>query len=240
MTYLVKPAARRYVRRRPALSDWFDDIRDKLSGGSEESKCIAQANQQVAPFDAKIDDLVKNWQPTGFYAPEEMRDLMMSVMATIRSAQSQLDQAAQTANASQDSIIRATNDLGRAGQRSLDYIQVTNEADQTGVRVINAPGFKRWVTDSMASASSAMVTAATIACLKPWWTTALAMFQAAFDVAWSKAKMLVGVALAAGETVLKIADDLPEIYDVLKWGVLAVGALWLWGNRDQIAKYLRP
>jgi len=52
--------------------------------------------------------------------------------------------------------------------------------------------------------------------------------------------MLVGVALAAGETVLKIADDLPEIYDVLKWGVLAVGALWLWGNRDQIAKYLRP
>jgi len=233
MTYVMRK--RPIVRRRASpLSDFWDDLQQKMGGPSPEGTCLDQANQATAPFDAKIDDLVKNWNPTGFYTPEDIRLLVSQAMATVQQGQAAINQAAAEPNASQDSVMRATNDLARAGSRSLDYLQAATQADQQGIRVVNAPGLKRWVTDTMASASSAMVTASVIGCITPWWVSALAKFQSVFDKAWSAIKTIVGAALAIGETVLKVANDLPDLYDVLKWGALALGAVWVWENRHRL------
>jgi hypothetical protein len=225
MTYAIVP--RRYRRRKPGLGDILDDVLDKIRG-SEQQQCINQANQAVAPLDAKIDDLVRTWQPTGFYTSADIRDLIGATMQVVAQAQAVVDQAAAEPNASQDSVMRATNDLARAGGRSIDYLDAARTADQQGLRVINAVGLKRWVTDTLASASSAVVTGSVIGCLRPWWVGALAVFQQVFDVAWAVAKRLVGVVVAAGETVLEVAGDLPEIYQILKWGLLAGGVYWAW------------
>jgi hypothetical protein len=228
MTYLVPRVIRRYRRRSPALSGIWDAVTGAMAGQSQESQCIDQANTATAPFDARIDDLAKNWNPTGFYTSADMRTIIGAALSTVQKGQAAIDQAAAEPNASQDSVMRATDDLARAGQRSLTYIQAANAADQQGLATLNAPGLKRWVLDTMAAASSALVTAMTIGCLRPWWVDALSAFQAAFDTAWAIVKRVVGAVLAIGETALKVAEDLPEIYDVLKWVAVAGVAYWLW------------
>ncbi|HWW61201.1 MAG TPA: hypothetical protein VN181_07530, partial [Thermoanaerobaculia bacterium] len=154
--------------------------------------------------------------------------LVSSTMRVVVQAQSALDAARAEPNASQDSIMRAVDDLARAGSRSLDYLNAATSADQNGLRVVNAAGLKRWVTDTLASSSSAIVTASVIGCLRPWWVSALAAYQVAFDMVWGLAKRTLGAVLAIGETALKIADDLPDLYGVLKWVAIAGGAYWAW------------
>lgn len=223
MTYLARMPPRRY-RRRPALSGLPFDI----SPDPVIQECIGKANEVTAPLDAKTLDLATTWQPTGFYTPPEIRQLIGSTMAMIVKAQAVLDQAASSPSASQDSIIRATDDLTNAGKSSLDYLSAANEADQQGLRTINATGLKHWVLTAMGAASSAIGTAAAISCITPWWVDALSAFQAAFDAVWSTAKKIVGAVLAIGETALKVADNLPKVADVITWGVVAGAGYWLW------------
>lgn len=224
MTYLRT----RHIGRaqRPALSDsvldgWFNP--DPVI-----QQCVGVADATTAPLDAKIDDLAKNWNPTGFYTSSDIRTLVSQVMAMITGAQGVVDQAAQAPNASQDSTTRATDDLARAGQRSLDYLTAANQADQQGLRTINAVGFKDWVTSAMGAASSAIGTAAAVSCITPWWVGALATFQTAFDAVWNTAKAVVGAVLAIGETALKVADNLPKYSDLITWGLLAYAGYWAW------------
>lgn len=231
MTYLAPRVTRRYRRRPPALSGWLDDLMGKITGQpSEESQCLDQANVAVAPLDAKTNDLAKNWNPTGFYTPNEIRALVKSTLQITQQAYDALTKAAAEPNASGDSISRAADDLGRAGQRSLDYLQAATDAEKQGIPFVNAPGFKRWITDTMGTTSSAMVTAAVISCITPWWVGTLTSFLQAVDVLYQQAKQVVGAVLAIGQTALKVANDLPELYDILKWGAVAFGAYWLWSN----------
>lgn len=231
MTYIAKRPRMRRGRPQPSgLSGIFDVLVSTFGQPSQESQCVDQGNQIAAPLDAKIDDIAKNWNPTGFYSSGDIRDIVGATMKVVVQSQAAINQAAQEPSASQDSITRATDDLARAGSRSIDYLQAANDADQQGLRVINAAGLKRWVTDTLASASSAIVTAAAIGCIRPWWVDALALFQSAFDLAWVVVKRVTGSALAIGETALKIVDDLPQIYDIVKWGALAYGVYWLWNE----------
>ena len=117
MTYLAR-THRRYVRpRKTGLSGWIDDLANQ-AGNQQNTACLEQANAAVAPFDAKIDELAKTWTPTGFYRPQDLRDMVSYTMKLVTQAQAILDQAAAEPNASQDSIMRATDDLARAGAPS--------------------------------------------------------------------------------------------------------------------------
>lgn len=228
MSYVTRLRAIR--RRAPAMAMGADIIAIDTGILNGTSQCIDQANAVSAPFDAQVNDLTANWRPTGFYTSDDIRSVIGSVMTTISQAQATLDQAAKEPNASQDSITRATDDLANAGQRSLDYLQAANQADQQGIRVINAAGLKTWVTNSLGSASSAVTTAAAIGCITPWWVTALATFQSAFNQAWTVIKAVVGTVLQIGEDALQVVDHLQDIYDVLKWAALGLGAYWVWVN----------
>lgn len=226
MTYTTR-RYRRPRRRQSVLADFATDLERLLGGSSEESVCLDQANASAKPIDAKIDDLVKNWNPTGFYTTSDLRTIVSATMAVVAQGYDALTQAAAEPNASSDSITRATNDLARAGERSLDYLSAATTADQQGMTAVNAPGFKRWVTDTLASASSALVTASVIGCLRPWWVTALSKFQSAFDVVWSVAKRVVGAVLKLGDVALKVPDQLDDLLTILMWGLGLGGAAYL-------------
>lgn len=195
---------------------------------SSEVQCIDQANATFAPMDAKVNDLAANWNPTGYYTSNEIRSQVTDVMNAVRAAQAALDKARVEPNASQDSIMRAVNDLARAGERSIGYLDAAREADDKGLRLVNAAGFKRWVVDSLAACSSGMVTAAVVGCIAPWWVDTLATFQFYFDRAWSTAKLLVGAVLAIGETAVLVAGDLPDLYRLLKYSALVVIGYVAW------------
>lgn len=224
MTYLTK--TRRQVPQQ-AMGSIFDTL-SRLVMPSEERKCLDAANEKVAPLDAKITDLAKNWRPTGFYTSQNVRDLVAATMATVRKAQEAIDQARSRPNASQDSLMRASNDLFRAGERSLVFLDIARQADSmTDVEAIEAQGLKRWVTDTLAAASSGFVTASVVECLTPWWLVALVGFQNSFEVAYTTAKRIVGVVIKIGETALKVAEDLPDLYEIAKWVAIAGGVGWL-------------
>lgn len=233
MTYLARYPARYRRRQTPRpmgdFWDWlFASPIDTIAPDTTTTDCIGKANELTAPFDAKIYDLAKNWQPTGFYTPADIRTLIGSTMVMIQKAQATIDQTAATANASQDSIMRATDDLARSGKNSLDYLAAANQADQQGLRTVNALGLKDWVLSAMGAASSAIATASAVACITPWWVSALAAFQSAFDVVWNTAKQIVGAVLAIGETALKVANNLPQFSDLITWGLVAGAAYWVW------------
>lgn len=237
MTY--QKTARRSLRRRkqPALSGWLDDIISgaynvfvpdpAVASDSTTSDCLARANAAVAPMDVKISDLAQTWNPTGIYTTLDLRSIIQATMGAVQQGQAALDHARQEPNASRDSIMRAVDDLARAGQRSFEYLDAAREADQQSMNV-DAAGFKKWVLDTLAAASSAMVTASVIGCITPWWVDALATFQIAFDAAMAASRRVAGVALAIGETALKVVEDLPNLYDIVKWGALAAGAYYVW------------
>jgi hypothetical protein len=235
MTYIAK--RRRPSRRRPpGLGDWWSDLMNGINENmglppvapSDEAQCIALANATMGPFDAKINDLAKNWNPTGYYTTDELRRTIQDVLGTVTAAQAAIDRARSEPNASQDSIMRAVSDLARVGERSLVYLDAARSADDNGVRLVNSVGFKRWVTDSLAACSSAMVTAAVIGCITPWWVGSLATFQRAFDKVWSAVKLITGAVLAIGETALEIIGDLPALYNILKYTAVAAGLYILW------------
>lgn len=238
MTYVRQSRLmRRVARRAPAsaIGDcvWYPETGfdcDDHGAQSSTATCIDQANATTAPFDAKVNDLAQNWQPSGFYTSDDIRSIVGSVLTVQRQAQAAVDQAAKEPNASQDSIARATDDLLNVGKRSLDYLDAATQADAQATRVINAVGLKRWVTDSLGAASNAVATAMVIGCITPWWVGALAAFQTAFDKAWGVVKAVAGTILQIGEDALTVASSLDDIYNVLKWGALAFGAYWLWTN----------
>lgn len=252
MTYVAsrpRSAVRRYTHRRPRpapMAGLWDDIINIFapvpaavisSGTDDTTQCLDAANSQVAPLDAKITDLAKNWNPTGFYTPAELRQVVSATLDVVKQGYAALTQSAQQPNFSDDAgnnLMEATNELGDHSGHSLDYINAAAAAEKQGVRLVNAPGLKQWVTSTMASASHAMVVASVISCMTPWWADALTAFGKAIDALWAVTKQVVGAALSIGETALKVANDLPAIYDVLKWVLLVGGVYVLW------AKYGAP
>jgi flagellar biosynthesis regulator FlaF len=218
-------------RTRSSLGSWWDDLAQQINGGqSQEGACVAQASAAVAPFDAKIDDLAANWRPTGFYLPADLRATISSVMAMVNQAQAAVNQAAAEPNALQDTVMRASSDLSRAGSRSLDFIAAANQADAQGARVVNAQGFKDWVLDTMVTCSAALEAASTIGCVAPWWVGVLATFQSAFDQTWTVVRALAGVVADVGEKVITVATNLDTIIEVALWGGAALGVVWLYGQ----------
>lgn len=226
MTYMQRKIRR---RARGPLSDWpsSDPVNDGWPFQDDTiSSCLQQANTATAPFDSKIEQMARDWNPTGFYETADIRKLISAVMGNVAAAQQALDAAASepTASASRDSIMRATNDLARVGERSLPYLEAAREADEKGLRVVNAPGLKRWVTDSLGTSSSSMVTATVVGCIKPWWVSALGLFQSTFDAVWSVVQTVAGTVLAIGEVALKVAT-MPSFFTI---AAVAIGAYVVW------------
>lgn len=233
MTYIAP--LKRYRRRRPprGLAGWLDDALDAITGSvtpvgtGGTADCIAAGNAASAQLDAKTDDLVRNWNPTGFYTSTDMRALVTSTMKVVAQGFDALSQAAASVSAASDSITRATNDLSRASGKSLDYLAAAQQADAQGFTSVNAPGFKRWITDTMGAASSAITTAAAVACDTPWFVNALAMFQSVFDALYAQVKRVVGVLIKIGDLALKIPDGLEQASTILVWALGLGGAAWL-------------
>ena len=219
MTYLARARPRRTVRRRRGMGDWSDPI-------VPQSGCIDDANAQVASLDAQTLDLAKNWNPTGFYSPADVQRLVTQTMALISSATDAVGQAPRSTADAETQIQQALDTLFQKGQKALVYTQAIGDAAKQGKDVINASGLKGWVLDSMNAASNALVTSAVLECNTPWLASAVMALAPLFAALAGVAKSVVNAVLKIGETALKIAEDLPEIWTIVKWGTVAAVSIW--------------
>ncbi len=229
MTYLVRRSPVRARRPQGMGGDFFDTLFG--AGGTnileqiekkEELNCLKDANATpaVKEIDAKTLDLAKNWNPTGYYTAADIQTVYTSTMDAITKGRAALMSAVMSTSDAEQVVAEATNKLVTSTERAALYTQAIAAAQASGSTVINAPGLKQWVLDSLLNVSNAYVTVAVLFCRSTWLDTAAAVISAV----WAVVKRVIGIALKIGDTVLKVADDVLGLYTVLKWGALGVGA----------------
>jgi hypothetical protein len=195
--------------------------------GPSEAGCAQNRDRASAGLDEQTNDLAANWKPTGFYQLADMMKMRDATMKLLADAAAAVDNALTGTLTYKDTLRMAGSRVTGKMRDSLAFTNAIAEAQAKGIRVIDSPGFKRWVIDSMNTASNAFGHVAYMACLKP---TLVAVVEKAYQL-WRTVvaigKAMARIVIAAGEQFLRIPDTLATLWTVTKWGTLAVGAAWL-------------
>lgn len=239
MSYIVRPRRRLAApmprrRGRPGLGNWFDDLIQGVTGvptpdaiaqaqDQQSTDCSSNAVAGAASLKATIDDLDATWHPSGYYTVQQFTDVLASAAKMATSAWQAMQDAPVTDRGSFNATLDKLHDMTlKAG----DYFTQRGDAINKGATVIDAAGLRDFVIDSMRASYDAIVEAGYQTCMMPWWASAIITFQGIFNSVAAVVKKVVGVVATAADTVYKVASDLPEIWTIVKWGGIAVGAIW--------------
>lgn len=221
----------------PAMGDFLDFL---LGGGTPSSaiantlknmkpnyedqlKCIGDANAATAALDAKWYDIAQNWNPTGNFKPSDMSAMLNATFKLLSDAQVAVMFAPHTTADAGEQISQALGDLNTKMKEAAPYQEGVTNAQASGADVINAPGFKDWVTSAMVVASGAYAVRAVMECNVSW----LQKVSDAIDAVKAIVMRVVDVAITGAETVLDVVDDAFSAYKYIKWIALGGAALWL-------------
>lgn len=230
MTYTrALPAPRRSARPRSMGGIW-DSAMNAIGMPSEEKACLDKANAsaQVQAIDAQVESLARSWKPTGYYRPADIAKLLDTLATEAEAAGAALAGAPRSTSDAEAMIGQAFADLKRRYQeKAFVYQKALAQAQASGANVIDGPGVKNWVIASMRAISDAYVTATVLACRQSWVEAFLDRAYRAMVSIGSVAARVIGVVVKVGDTVLKAADDILDLYPIIKWGALGVGALFV-------------
>lgn len=192
--------------------------------------CLARANTQFMGMEEQINDLAKNWTPTGYYSPSDIAVTISYVTTCVVQAIAAVSNAP---NSTSDAVSQKANALAELQRKSAESAAYTSASAQGQSQdgIIDAPGFKRWVISTMNVALSAQITAAVLSCevsfaeaviarFKSAWNTAVAIIRAIVGVAWEIAKSL-------GKLIIKVPDTLSDLLTYAKWAAILGGSAWL-------------
>lgn len=183
-------------------------------GDDGELGCLNKANNspQVMAIDNMVDNLGKNWNPTGFFRPTDIQTLLDSFAAEAEEAGKALASAPNSTSDAESVKREAFNDmLRRYRDRSQAYVKAVAEARAAGASVVNAPALKSWVIASMRSISDAYVTATVLACRQTWIERWLDRAYRAMVKIGELAFRMIGVVVKVGESVIDAVDTAGDI-----------------------------
>ena len=210
----------RQPRYQPAAG-WFDAVTDLLGGGSGSDEACGRARADAQrDLDQRTARLLASWKPTGYYRVEDLARMRDQTLAILAHASKAIDQAASDATTYKPVLRMAGDYVTTQMGRSMPYTNAVNEARARGVRVIDAPSFKRWVIDSMNKAAIAYGQIAYQSCIKPKIITYVAWAAQAWDVAVQIAAAMVRATIAVGEEVIKVSTWLLDMLPYAKWAGL--------------------
>lgn len=243
MSYLSKRMQR---RRGPGLGGLVEDVMNSLSKwttgttpeAAQNKACLDAANAQSSAMLAKASDLSKNWTPTGLYSLEQIQSLVQNTLSMLSSASTTLGRAiAEAPDGADDALkIKVAAIQRKMSTEGTVFTTAIGNAMKAGIAVIDAPGLKTWIVNSMITAADGITAAYYVTCQMPWWFTALKAFMAVFDKVWGAAKQVAGVAVELGAQVLKIPDTIGQIWTMAKWASIGLLAFWAYENVPKIAK----
>lgn len=185
---------------------------------SDQMKCLNRANAspQVAGIDAIINNLAKNWNPTGYYRLSEVQALLDKFATEAEEAGRALASAPLSTGDARESKAQAFEDIGRKYlDQSQAYKRAIAEAKSSGRDVINAPGLKTWVLRSMQSLSDAYVTATVLHCRQSWIEKWLDRGYRGMASIGEVAFRILGVAGNLAVNVVKAAESAVGIAGVI-------------------------
>lgn len=203
----------------------FDAIKDK--------QCKEAAARASAGLDAYVADLSRNWMPTGFYTNADLEKVLNATFSVLQSAGNALDAMNPPTEASRSLRGAITSRYGEA----LPYVQAMNEAKAKGIRVVDAPGVKRWVIKAMNEAALAHEHVAYVACHAHWAVTLGVTLMTVTMAAAGVIRTVVGVSWevikTTGELALKVPDLVGDLYTYGSWALVLGAGWWLWNQRKK-------
>lgn len=226
MSYRGYHRPRRFVRTRG-----MGDIYQMAGGSSLEKQCLDRANgtPQVRAIDQQIDQLGKTWNPTGYFRPADLQALLDTLATEAEAAGAALAAAPRSTSDATAMINQAFADLiRRYRDRSYAYSNAVAQARAMAANVVDAPGLKDFVLSSMRAISDAYVTATVMQCMQSWLEKWLDRAYKAMATIGAVAYRIIGVAINAGEKIVKAVDDAFDLLKYAKYGLVAVGALFVY------------
>lgn len=225
MTYLAV--------RRSSMGGIWEEFSKRLP--SDEMACLnaANASPQVLSIDAMIDNLVRTWNPTGYFRPSEVR-MVLDAMATLATKVGKViaDAPRSTATAVEIKDQAFEDILRKWKDQSLNYEAALSRAASSGSNVIDAPGLKSWVISSLRSMSDGYVAAAMLECQQGWFGAILDGAFNAMATAGAVVARALGVAkdLAVGavKAVEKVAGITAKFIEYAPYLGLGLGAYVLY------------
>jgi hypothetical protein len=201
--------------------------------GVSETECLNKANasRQVSEMDAEINRVSKNWNPSGYYQPSDVRKLLDAISSEASSAIAAVNGAPESTRTARADKARALSDLRiKFGDDALSYDAAVKSAQASG-SVVDAPGFKSFVIRSMQAISDAYVTASVLHCMQTWIESVLDRGTRALRAIGNVAMAISGVALQVGQSVVKAAVSTAGILAATiryaPYAALGVGAYML-------------
>lgn len=194
-------------------------------GTPDATECGPIVTPQFVTIDAQIASMKTDWNPSGFYTSDQIREIVTQVAKTYGQAFDAL-QAAPSTSSDGDALVKsALNDMTNTSLN--EFTAAANDADAKGVRVIDAAGLKPAAIKMMQAARSGMYAAAIQQCSLPAYVAMIADFQSVFDAVANAVKAVVGVVLAVGEALIKVPYALGTLITVAKFAIPGLVGLWL-------------
>jgi len=231
MTYLNRRRPVRPVQRN-ALGGVFDVFEQLFTGqlpGDSEIKnafCPQGADAFVAQMDATIADTDRRWNPTGFYTPDQIATIVNAGLSFIGPTTEALENDLRGVFGV-DVPQPAYDNLQRKLIEVQPFIRAANEARTKGIRVVNAPGMKAWIMDTMKAGRQLAREVALEQCRRSTLANGTRVAEVGIRALHDVVIAIVGVVAAAGETVLDAATGIFALLKHAKWIALAGGAGYL-------------
>jgi hypothetical protein len=170
------------------------------AGAAAGTDCVPNTTS----YQAKIDDLKQNWNPTGIYSPNDLDSIVGRVMGMVNVQQNTALQFQTTYDTSYLDSVR--DQLVDFGKQAVDYLAATRDARARGV-MVKAPGLRVWVITAMETIVDGMKALGIAACAKPFWLDALGAYDSAIADVWSVAKAIGGVAYELAKDALIVTEQ---------------------------------
>ncbi len=167
----------------------------------------------TASFQAKIDDLKQNWNPTGVYTCGDINAIVGKVMDM---ANAQHNAVIAYQSSYDTSFLDSVGDqFSSIGKQAVNYLSACNAhyegANQVAAKsastTVGAPGLKDWVTSAMSSMLEGMNALGLAACTRPFFLDALNSFDSAISSLWGIAKSVAGSALVLAQATVQAVEE---------------------------------
>lgn len=215
MTYISKHRRRARARRSPpALSGLFDivtggivtDVIDLIQG----SDCPDEADASVADMDNIINDLEQQWRPTGFYTPDEINKVTSTVLDQTGGVFNQLEEAAEEMKVVGKVELQFTAFASKVSD-AVPFLNAGKKARTEGIRVVNAPGLRDWVLDTMKATRNLSRAIFLHSCNRPVMLRIVTAAAQAMMVVRTVVLAVGGAALAAGEVAVNVLGGVGQL-----------------------------
>ncbi len=239
MSYQSRRPTNARVMRAATLGDLVDDGMNAFFDlFSEDEECASDPGVKalVAQRQAQIDDLSNNWNPTGFYKPDQLGQAIAFTMRLTETTQAAIAEALRDLQLPRhvDALNRAHDELSRSigvGGLGVDpiapYSAAVERARAQGADAIEATGFKRTVLNVMRAVRDSSKTVAVVACARPWFVGMMQSISAAFGKLYELLKAIGNLVVDAAKRIAKIPDTIGTLFTVLKWSVLLGGSYFI-------------